>query len=189
MFELLKSALRQRPEYIIVGEVRGEEAYTLFQAIATGHAAMGTIHADSPQGVIHRLESEPINVPRILIKNIDCVLLEQRAKVKDKLVRRISQIVEIIDLDPTTNEVITNTLYEWNPFKDTFEFTGRSYLLEKMSEKIGVSLDDIKKEIENRERVLRWMIENNIRFYKDVADVIASYYKDPQSVLEKIGGS
>ncbi|MCK4247458.1 MAG: type II/IV secretion system ATPase subunit, partial [Methanomicrobia archaeon] len=179
----------QRPEYVIVGEVRGEEAYTLFQAIATGHAAMGTIHADSPQGVIHRLESEPINVPRILIKNIDCIILEQRAKIKDRLVRRITQIVEVIDLDPTTNEVITNTLYEWNPFEDTFRFSGRSYLLEKMSERIGVSPEDIEKEIKNRKKVLEWMRDNNIRFYKDVADVIASYYKDPQSVLRRIGGT
>lgn len=189
MFDLLKAALRQRPEYVIVGEVRGEEAYTLFQAVATGHAAMGTIHADSPQGVIHRLESEPINVPRILIKNIDCIILEQRAKIKDRLVRRITQIVEVIDLDPTTNEVITNTLYEWNPFKDNFRFSGRSYLLEKMSERIGVSPEDIEKEIKNRKKVLEWMRDNNIRFYKDVADVIASYYKDPQSVLRRIGGT
>lgn len=189
MFELLRSALRQRPEYVIVGEVRGKEAYTLFQAVATGHAAMGTIHADSAQGVIHRLESEPINIPRILIKNIDCIILQQRAKLNDRLVRRITQIVEVIDLDPVTNEVITNTLYEWNPFKDVFEFTGRSYLLEELSEKIGISLDDIKKEIKNREKVLKWMVENNIRFYKDVADVIASYYKDPETVLKKIGGS
>ena len=165
MFDLLKAALRQRPEYVIVGEVRGEEAYTLFQAIATGHAAMGTIHADSPQGFIHRLESEPINVPRILIKNIDCIVLEQRAKVNDRLVRRINQIVEVIDLDPTTNEVITNTLYEWNAFKDAFEFTGRSYLLEDMSERIGISLGDIEKEIENRKKILTWMKDNSISWY------------------------
>jgi flagellar protein FlaI len=169
--------------------VRGEEAYTLFQAVATGHAAMGTIHADSPQGVIHRLEAEPINVPRILIKNIDCIVLQQRAKVEGRLVRRANQVVEVIDLDPTTNEVITNTLYEWNPFEDTFAFTGRSYLLEDMSERIGVSLEEIQKEIENRKNVLQWMVERNVRFYEDVADVIATYYKDPETVLRKIGGA
>ncbi|MEA1993478.1 MAG: type II/IV secretion system ATPase subunit, partial [Euryarchaeota archaeon] len=189
MFDLLKAALRQRPEYVIVGEVRGEEAYTLFQAIATGHAAMGTIHADSPQGVIHRLESEPINVPRILIQNIDCIILQHRAKLGEKLVRRVDQVVEVIDLDPATNEVITNTMYEWDPFKDEFEYGGRSYLLERMSERIGVSEENIKKEIGNRKKVLNWMLDNDIRFYEDVAIIIASYYKDPEAVLRKIGGT
>ncbi len=187
MFDLLKAALRQRPEYVIVGEVRGEEAYTLFQAIATGHAAMGTIHADSPQGVIHRLESEPINIPRILIKNIDCLVLQQRAKIEEKLVRRVTEIVEVVDLDPTTNEVITNTLYEWDPFKDNFSYTGRSYLLEEMSEKIGTSMEKIENEIENRKNVLQWMKDNNIRHYEEVADIIATYYKDPDRVLQRIG--
>ena len=189
MFDLLKASLRQRPDYIIVGEVRGREAYTLFQAIATGHAAMGTIHADSPQGVVHRLESEPINCPRILIKNLDVVLLQARVRLRGKVTRRITDIVEVVDLDPSTKEVITNTLYEWNPFEDSFRFTGRSYLLERLEKEKGMSMEEILKEIDRRKRIIIWMHENQIRFYKDVAEIIAEYYKDPESVLAKVEGT
>jgi flagellar protein FlaI len=188
MFDLLKASLRQRPDYIVVGEVRGKEAYTLFQAIATGHAAMGTIHADSPQGVVHRLESEPINCPRILIKNLDIVLLQARVRLRGKITRRITDIVEVVDLDPSTKEVITNTIYEWNPFEDTFRFTGRSYLLERLEKEKGMSMEEILKEIERRKKIITWMHDNQIRFYKDVAEIIAEYYRDSDSVLEKVEG-
>ncbi len=189
MFDLLKASLRQRPDYIIVGEVRGKEAYTLFQAIATGHAAMGTIHADSPQGVVHRLESEPINCPRILIKNLDIICLQARVRLRGKITRRITDIVEVVDLDPSTKEVITNTVYEWNPFEDTFRFTGRSYLLERLEKEKGMSMEEILKEIERRKQIIHWMHENQIRFYKDVGEIIAEYYKDPDAVMAKIEGT
>lgn len=189
MFDLLKASLRQRPDYIIVGEVRGREAYTLFQAIATGHAALGTIHADSPQGVVHRLESEPINCPRILIKNLDIVLLQSRVRLRGKITRRITDIVEVVDLDPSTKEVITNTIYEWNPFEDTFRFTGRSYLLERLEKEKGMSMEDILKEIERRKQIINWMHENQVRFYKDVAEILAEYYRDPETVMAKIEGT
>jgi flagellar protein FlaI len=188
MFDLLKASLRQRPDYIIVGEVRGREAYTLFQAIATGHAAMGTIHADSPQGVVHRLESEPINCPRILIKNLDIVLLQSRVRLRGKITRRITDIVEVVDLDPSTKEVITNTIYEWNPFEDSFRFTGRSYLLERLEKEKGMSMEDILKEIDRRKRIINWLHNNEIRFFKDVAEIIAEYYRDPEAVMAKIEG-
>jgi flagellar protein FlaI len=188
MFDLLRASLRQRPDYIIVGEVRGREAYTLFQAIATGHAAMGTIHADSPQGVVHRLESEPINCPRILIKNLDIVLLQSRVRLRGKITRRITDIVEVVDLDPSTKEVITNTIYEWNPFEDSFRFTGRSYLLERLEKEKGMSMEEILKEIDRRKRIINWMHNNQIRFFKDVADIIAEYYRDPEAVMNKIEG-
>ncbi len=188
MFDLLKASLRQRPDYIVVGEVRGKEAYTLFQAIATGHAAMGTIHADSPQGVVHRLESEPINCPRILIKNLDIVLLQARVRLRGKITRRITDIVEVVDLDPSTKEVITNTVYEWNPFEDSFRFTGRSYLLERLEKEKGMSMLEITKELDRRKQIIAWMHDNQVRFFKDVAEIIAEYYKDPQAVMNKIEG-
>lgn len=189
MFDLLKASLRQRPDYIIVGEVRGKEAYTLFQAIATGHAALGTIHADSPQGVVHRLESEPINCPRILIKNLDVILLQSRVRLRGKITRRITDIVEVVDLDPSTKEVITNTVYEWNPFEDTFRFTGRSYLLERLEKEKGMSMEEILKEIERRKQIINWMHNNQIRFFRDVAEIIAEYYRDPDTVMAKIEGT
>ena len=188
MFDLLRAALRQRPDYIIVGEVRGREAYTLFQAIATGHAALGTIHADSPQGVVYRLESDPINVPRIMIKNLDVILLQARVRVKGRITRRITHLVEVVDLDPSTKEVITNTVYEWDPFNDAFRFTGRSYMLERLEKEKGVSVDDMLNEIKTRQDVLNWMRDNKVRHYKDVSALISEYYRNPAGVIEKIGG-
>src|ERR1044072_2575405 len=92
MFQLLKNALRQRPEYIIVGEVRGKEAYNLFQAMATGHAAYGTMHADSVDAVIHRLESDPINIPRSLLEALDIISIQIQTRVGGKRVRRSKQL-------------------------------------------------------------------------------------------------
>ncbi|HUR25183.1 MAG TPA: type II/IV secretion system ATPase subunit, partial [Candidatus Thermoplasmatota archaeon] len=113
MFQLLKNALRQRPEYIIVGEVRGAEAYNLFQAMATGHAAYGTMHADSVDAVIHRLESDPINIPRSLLEALDVVAVQIQTRVGGKRVRRTKQITEIVGLDPNTREILTNEVFTW----------------------------------------------------------------------------
>ena len=99
LFDLMKAALRQRPEYILVGEIRGAEAYVLFQAMATGHTTYSTVHADSIKSLIHRLEGKPINVPRAMLQSLDVVLLQTNIKNEDKNMRRCRQIIEIIDLD------------------------------------------------------------------------------------------
>ncbi|HEC89941.1 MAG TPA: secretion system protein E, partial [Thermoplasmatales archaeon] len=104
MYDLMKAALRQRPEYILVGEIRGREAYVLFQAMATGHVTYSTIHADSIKSLIHRLEGEPINIPRIMLQSLDIVALQTIVRVKNKRGRRCTQIIEIIDIDPVTKE-------------------------------------------------------------------------------------
>ncbi len=132
LFDLLKNAMRQRPEYIIVGEVRGQEAYTLMQAIATGHGGLATLHADSAEAAIHRLESEPMNIPRPLIPTIDVIAVQTRVQVGDKSVRRMGNIAEVVGLDPTTKDVLTNDVFKWNPKTDTFVFYGRSYVLENI---------------------------------------------------------
>ena len=123
MYDLLKAALRQRPEYIIVGEIRGREAYVLFQAMATGHTTYSTMHADSPQSLIHRLEGKPINIPRIMLQALDFVCFHTTARVKDKRVRRVTQIIEIVDIDPVTKEIITNKVFTWDPLTDTFKYS------------------------------------------------------------------
>jgi flagellar protein FlaI len=94
----------------------------------------------------------------------------------------------VVDLDPSTKEVITNTIYEWNPFEDSFRFTGRSYLLERLEKEKGMSMEDILKEIDRRKRIINWLHNNEIRFFKDVAEIIAEYYRDPEAVMAKIEG-
>src|SRR5438445_9655 len=143
LFDLLKNAMRQRPEYIIVGEVRGAEAYTLMQAIATGHGGLATLHADSAEAAIHRLESEPMNIPRPLIPTIDVIAVQTRVQVGDKSVRRMVNVAEVVGLDPTTKDVLTNDVFKWNPKSDTFVFYGRSYVIENIMKRHGFKHEEV----------------------------------------------
>ncbi|MHA1170716.1 MAG: type II/IV secretion system ATPase subunit [Candidatus Heimdallarchaeota archaeon] len=186
LFDLMKAALRQRPEYILVGEIRGAEAYVLFQAMATGHTTYSTVHADSIKALIHRLEGKPINVPRAMLQSLDVVLLQTNIKKHDKNMRRCRQIIEIIDLDSQTNEILTNEVFRWNSKDDKFEFLGKSYVLDHIRVQYGLSKDEMKKEMERRVEVLKWMQKNNIRAFKDFARIVSSYADKPEKMIEKV---
>ncbi len=185
MYELLRAAMRQRPDYIIVGEIRGEEAYAMFQAMSTGHRGLGTIHGDSVEGVIHRLESKPMNIPRSMMKSLDLIHVIRKVRLQSKFARRTQSVTELIGLDPVTEEILTNKLYQWNPRDDTFIYFGRSYVLEKIMENTGLAEQEIFDELEQRKTVLRWMVKKRIRYFEDVASVIQEYNSDPDRTLEK----
>ena len=185
LFDLLKAAVRQRPDFIIVGEVRGAEAYTLFQAMATGHLGMSTIHAESVDSAVHRLESEPMNIPRSLLAMIDVVTIQARTEIDGKPARRTSAVTEVIDLDPRTKELLTNDVYSWNSRNDAFRYLGRSHILEKNMEKMGKSEEEVHKELQRRRTVLEWMVRKNIRQYTEVANVIREYYTNPDRIYRK----
>jgi flagellar protein FlaI len=182
LFDLLKASLRQRPDYIIVGEVRGSEAYTLFQAVSTGHLGMSTLHAESVEAAVYRLESEPMNVPRTLISGIDIIAIQKRVEHVDKPTRRTVITSEIVGLDPRSKEILTNEVFKWNAAGDTFEYTGRSYLVERIAERKGITTDQANEEIQRRAKVLEWMRARSLRNYKDVSEVIRRYYENPESV-------
>ena len=186
MYDLMKAALRQRPEYILVGEIRGKEAYVLFQAMATGHATYSTVHADSAQSLIHRLESKPINIPRVMLQSLDVVCLHVITRVKNKRARRCRQIVEIIDIDPTTKEILTNEVFRWDPVDDSFVYSGKSYILERVRAEKDLSREEMTAEIKNRTRLVQWMNVNNVRGFRDVAKLVAQYTEDPLSTIEKL---
>jgi len=185
LFDLLKAAVRQRPDYIIVGEVRGQEAYTLFQAMATGHLGMCTVHAESVDSAIHRLESEPMNIPRPLISMIDAVLVQGRLEIGGKPARRSLSVTEIVGLDPRTKDILTNQVYKWDPKSDSFFYSGRSYVLQRAMEKTGLNESEVQAELQRRKMVLEWMVKNQIRRYTDVAGLIREYYADPTRVYRK----
>lgn len=185
LFDLLKASLRQRPDYIIVGEVRGSEAYTLFQAVSTGHLGMSTLHAEFVESAVYRLESEPMNVPRTLISGIDLITIQKRVEHVDKPTRRTVTTSEIVGLDPRSKEILTNEVYKWNPAEDAFEYTGRSYLVERIAGKKGITTDEANEEIHHRARVLEWMRTKNVRNYKEVSDIIRRYYEDPENVYKE----
>jgi flagellar protein FlaI len=185
LFDLLKAAVRQRPDYLLVGEVRGEEAYTLFQAMATGHLGMGTIHGESASSVIHRLCSEPMNIPKPLLTMIDAITVQLRTEVDGKPTRRTRAVTEIVGLDPKTKELITNEVYRWDARSDTFEFSGHSHILEEKMNRKGLNEDEVRKELHKRRTVLDWMVKKGIRKYPDVVSVIRDYYADPNRVFRK----
>lgn len=177
--------MRQRPDYIIVGEVRGGEAYTLFQSMATGHGGLSSMHADSVTAAIHRLESEPMNIPPTLIMTLDVIAMQSRVRVADRSTRRITHIAELVRIDPVSKEILINDVFKWEPKTDSFVYSGRSYLLEKIVERHGVPMELIKKELDRRKTVLDWMVKTGIRRYTDVSNVIRDYYADSTKVYEK----
>lgn len=185
LFDLLRAAVRQRPDYIIVGEVRGEEAYTLFQAMATGHLGMCTIHAESVDSAIHRLEAAPMNIPRSLLSMIDIILVQGRAEINSKPVRRALSVTEMVGSDPKTKDLLTNDAYHWNSGNDSFSYSGRSYILERIIKKLNATAQDVQSELQRRRMVLEWMSKNRIRKYTDVAGIIREYYLDPMRVYHK----
>ena len=186
MYELLRAAMRQRPEYIIVGEVRGKECQTLFQAMSTGHVTYSTTHADSVASVVHRIENPPMDVPRNMLSALDFICVQVQARVGGKRIRRNKQIVEILDIDPRTNELITNEVFKWRSATDEHSYSGKSYLLEEIMEAKGWSDNRMREELKRRQEVLEWMRIKKIRHYKDVAKILISYHRDPESVIEKV---
>lgn len=185
LFDLLKAAVRQRPDYIIVGEVRGEEAYTLFQAMATGHLGMSTIHAESVEAVINRLESEPMNIPKPLIAMTDVIMVVTRTEINGRPARRTNTTTEIVELDPKTKSFMTEEIFNWNPKEDEFVFSGHSSILEKHVKKLGTSIEEIRRELQARRTVLEWIVHKGIRRHSEVANVIREYYANPSRVLQK----
>ncbi len=187
MFDLLKASLRQRPDYIIVGEVRGKEAYVLFQQMATGHAGMSTIHADSIEAVINRLKTPPINLPPSLVQSLDILVIMARQRIKGRYVRRVKQIVEIVGYDLVKDFPIINEVYKWIPAEDKFKYTGKSHVLAEIRSVMGISKDEIAKEIYIRAKILKWMRDHNVRDYRKVAETISEYYASPQKLLKRLG--
>jgi flagellar protein FlaI len=185
LFDLLKAAVRQRPDYIIVGEVRGEEAYTLFQAMATGHLGMSTIHAESVEATINRLESEPMNIPKSLIAMTNVIMVMARTEIEGRPARRASTTTEVVELDPRRKNIITEDVFRWNQREDKFVFSGHSTLLEKHMSKVGISEEEVRRELHKRKTVLEWMVREGIRRYTDVANVIREYYTNPNRVFQK----
>ena len=186
LFDLLRASLRQRPDLIIVGEVRGQEAYVLFQQIATGHPGLSTIHAESMEAVINRLRTPPIELPPSLIQHLDVLIVLTRPRLRGNYVRRTKEIVEITGYDIDKDRPYTNVSYTWDPPKDTYQYTGRSSILRSVLEVIGTTPEGMFEEIERRVEVIEWMYRNNIRDYKNVGRAVAEYYQNPKGLLEKI---
>lgn len=200
LFDLLKSALRQRPDYIIVGEVRGEEAYTLFQSIAVGHGGLCTIHADSVKSVIKRLLSRPMNIPEMMLPLMNVIIQIGRIKKEGKIVRRVMNVSEIVsrpisNVAQITEIVEIKTRFEWDPETDSYIFNEPSeidHFLDNekdvftlISETNHIPLEQIIEEQQRRELVLKWMTKKNIQSVQKVSEIIRNYYTDPDTIYHQ----
>jgi archaeal flagellar protein FlaI len=190
MFDLLAAALRQRPQYLMVGEVRGAEAFIVFQAMATGKTCYTTFHAESVAAMVHRMENPPISLPRSLVSALNLVLLQRQVKVGTKMTRRVQSLTEIVGLDPETNELITNSVYSWNPSDDTFLYSGHSYIYERVAVSKNWTMKEMEREVRRRSEMLeflKWKDSLATRqqpfTHRDVGRLVASYYKDPANAV------
>ncbi len=186
MDNLLKESLRQRPEYIIVGEVRGEEAYILFQQMATGHTGLSTIHADSLEMLMDRLTTEPINLSPSLIETLDLIMVIARIRRGGSYIRRVMGLYEIRGYDKRKG-IDANQVFGWDPDDDTYVVKNNSMILKDIADQAGKDYSEIRKELRNRQHVLNWMQEEQIKDYRKVGDIISRYYSDPQSILKRVG--
>ncbi len=186
MNDLVKNSLRQRPDRIIVGEVRGSEAITLFTALNTGHSGFGTLHSNDARETITRLTNEPMSVPNIMISAIDFIIMQNRIYKPDGVsFRRISEVAEVSGIEEGVVQL--NKIFEWDPQSDTIKNVGiTSKTLTEIAKVSGNSLNGMYDEIKNREIVLQHMVNQNIRSIKDVGAVLEMYYLDPQKVLNRI---
>jgi flagellar protein FlaI len=185
LFDLVKTSMRHRPDILIVGEVRGQEAYVLFQALATGHGGMCTMHAENLDSAIKRLTQKPMDIAPAYIPLMNIVLSVQRVHLvkgsEKKAYRRVINVNEIADYEDYRGT------FKWHPVKDDYiSAFDKSIMLSSISERIGLSKKEIIEEINRRKDVLHWMRERNIRSYKDVAAIIAEYYARPKQIYEKV---
>jgi len=186
MDDLLKNTLRMRPDRIIVGEVRGPEAETLFVAMDTGHdGILGTLHSNSAREMMLRLKNHPMNVPEQMLPLLDMAIVMQRHYDRKRgMIRRVKQVAEIGRMD---EKVLLNNIFELDERKDLVARTDvPSALVEKLAIVSGMTKNELKREMLIRERVLQFMFEKDIRERAEVEKIIQQYYYDQESLLRKI---
>ncbi len=175
LYDLVKSSLRQRPDYVIVGEIRGEEAYVFFQAIATGHGGLTTMHAESTDSAIKRLTSPPMNVPIHHIPMVDAFVHIERVRIRGRITRRILEITEVVGVEG--DQPVLNTVFRWTgETTDTFEKSGKSVIVDRIASMRGVPIEIIEREIAERKALLAELLERNVKDYESFANAIREFY-------------
>lgn len=186
MDTLVKNSLRQRPDRVIVGEVRGGEAVTLFTALNTGHSGMGTVHSNTARETVTRLINPPMNVPTIMIPALDFIIMQNRMyRPEGGSIRRVTEVAEVVGMEE--GNVQLNRVFEWNNVSDKVEYVGiASTTLREIAELRGIGITEIEEEIEKRRLLLEYLADNNIRSIEEVGTYIHNYYRNPEEILEEI---
>jgi flagellar protein FlaI len=186
LFDLLKSSFRQNPDYVIVGEVRGAEASVLFQGMASGHSSISTIHADSVDTLIKRLETPPIELSPTLLNVLDCVCIMTHAIVNKEETRKLKEVVEIINVT-LDGIALTNTPFMWNPMENEFYSKKNSKIFEKIRKRYGIKTEELELEFRRRVQLLYQIYQRKIFDFEKVQEIVNEYYKKPLEVLKKFG--
>ncbi|MBS3088345.1 type II/IV secretion system ATPase subunit [Candidatus Pacearchaeota archaeon] len=184
LFEILKSSFRQNPDYLIVGEVRGKEAFVLFQGMASGHSSISTIHADSVDTLVRRLETPPISLSPTLINSLDCVAVIAHAVAKKQETRKVREIVEIVNVDKSGTTLV-NTPFKWDPSKDIFYYKRQSKVFEKISMRTGKSIEELQQDMISRSKLLYSLYKKKIFDFDEVGRIVNEYHKNPAEILRK----
>ncbi len=192
---LLINSLRMRPDRIIVGEIRGEEALTLFTAMNTGHeGCMGTLHANNSRETISRLTNAPMNVPITMLRVLDLIIIQNKIMLNGKIVRRIEEVSEVAGIEG--NNLLLNKLYQYDIKNDKVRSTGTpSRLFQIIAKATGRDLKEINLELEKRKLILEFLVKRNIRKLTDVVSWIQRYYQygdklllDIEKEMKVVGG-
>jgi len=186
LFTLLRASFRQNPDYVIVGEVRGKEAYVLFQGMASGHSSISTIHADSVDTVIKRLETPPIELSPTLLNTLDCVAIMTHAIVDKHQTRKLKEIVEIVNIS-SDGTALTNTPFMWNPQNNQFYFKKNTQIFKKIATRYGLKIEELDLEFRRRVQLIYKMFQKKTFRFEEVQEVINKYYKKPEQVLKEFG--
>jgi flagellar protein FlaI len=182
-FDLLEAALRQRPEYIVMGEIRGEEGRTLFQVMSTGHTTLTTFHADSVGEVLKRFTTEPINVSKTMFTALDLVSIQTQTRVGGRKVRRNKNLTEINFYDAENDEINVQDVYQWQAETDEFLRMSESNTLEEIRFDRGWTRATLEEELFKREVVLAYLIENGLNTYTQVAATVQAFINDEETIL------
>ncbi|RLM75912.1 ATPase, T2SS/T4P/T4SS family [Halorubrum sp. Atlit-26R] len=182
-FDLLEAALRQRPDYIVMGEIRGEEGRTAFQVMSTGHTTYTTFHADSVGEVLKRFTTDPINVSKTMFTALDLVSIQTSTRVQGKKVRRNKSITEINHYDAENDEINVQDVFQWQAETDEFLQMGDSNTLEDIMFDRGWSRATLDEELRKRRVVLAYLIDRGLNSYAQVAATFQAFINDPETVL------
>jgi flagellar protein FlaI len=186
LYDLLRSALRQRPDYIIVGEVRGEETYTLFQSIAVGHGGLCSIHADTHDAVIKRLLTKPMNIPEMMLPLMNTLIQIRRVKVGNDIVRRVETVTELAPCNTGEEPILLKERFKWSAQKDKFKYNppecDEHNVICLISEVFQVPLKKLEEDMHKKQAILEWMSKIEISNYNDVSRIVRSYYINPDDV-------
>jgi len=184
--DLVKNSLRMRPDRIIVGEVRGQEAQDLMTAMNIGKYCMGTLHASTARETIIRLENEPMNSPAVLVNLVDVFIIMRRYGMDGKISRVIGELVETAGM--TDKTILLSSLWSYDLGSATFRKSAvSSEYRDRLAQVSGKTTIAIMEEIRVRANVIKLLMKQGIKSTKDVTEFCRKYSDNPQAAIESLG--